>query len=259
MKNRLFSLLLLFLFCAAPGIMPTASGQHKTTPKKGIPKKNTVKKAHPVPAISPPRPAVTAVSATTTASLTSIGRDSTNQTAPTTPASSMTLATTKATTPATRPAQPFGLMSLLRPGSQPTGADALGNLFATSSGDTLRGTRYGVGAVLYLKGGLMATITRKTGRSFGQLGFGALMSSVPGQKMQYVGAFGAGVRLNDLIRVGGQVSVTWSWIAAYGLTEQTLTTPGVGLIGIYTPSTKVWVQATANTNTGTAVGLTYFL
>ena len=162
----------------------------------------------------------------------------------------------------TSPATRFGFLNSFGLTAAPRQASQTGTLFdrlyAGGPGDTVHYTRYGMGAGLYLNGGLMATLTRSTGKDFAQIGAGAILGLVPGQKLRYVTAVGAGIRLSGQVRVGGQISLTWQKITAYGTGEKTLTAPGVGLIGIYTPSKKLWVQATANTNTGTAIGLTCF-
>lgn len=244
MKSPLFYLLVLFLFITYPNLNSPAYGQHKPVKKARLTAyRKPVSAKKPAP---DSRPTLTH----------SVSAASTVTTLAPPPAVSAVQTTSQ-------PRQSLGLANLLPSGfaqhNKPgNGTNFLDRLSTLKQGDTVKYTRYGMGAVFYLNGGLMATLTRSTANNFGQLGIGAMMSKYPGQKPRYIAALGAGIRLNEQVRVGGQISVSWQKIAAYGLEEKNLTTPGLGLIGIYTPSQKLWLQAIANTNTGTSIGFTYF-
>jgi len=272
MKVPLFSLIVLILFSVAPGVQSTANGQNKPAahPKKSVStskKKPATKQTAQKKTVPAKRPAVVtraiSVTATSPNTLTTTADSMVNDTTKTVVVSTSTAssATASSLPGQSRP----GLLSLLNSGftatrqSYQTGNNGLDRLFATGQGDTIKYTRYGIGAALYLQGGLMATLTRSTGKGFTQIGIGAKASNIPGASVQYMAALGAGIRLNQQIRIGGQISLTRQKINGFGIPEKNLTTPGVGIIGIYTLSQKIWLQATANTSTGSAIGFTYFL
>jgi|GEM_PF-7072728 len=259
MKTTLFALMLLVHSLSTA---TSTSGQPTPAARK------TSRKAPPIPKVPGAKKAQLSISVSTTPPVPMpVPLSSSTTAAPPVDSVLRTVVADTATgygqPPRSNPATRFGFLNSFGLTVAPRTVGQTGTLFnrlyTAVPGDMVYYTRYGMGAVLYLNGGLMATLTRSTGKDFAQIGAGAILGLTPGQKLRYVAALGAGIRLSGQVRVGGQISLTWQKIASYGTGEKTLTAPGVGLIGIYTPSKKVWVQATANTNTGTAIGLTCFL